>query len=291
LRWHWWTPADLLTFRAGWGFPDDFSLPAVAPLFSELHQGPARIPLDPDTWVARLARIPMLHQPGEAWLYNTGSDVLGVLLARAARQPLGDVLAERLLGPLGMADTGFAVPPGALDRLPAQYRPAPDGSLLPVDPAGSDAWARPPTFPSGAGGLVSTAGDLLAFGRMLLAGGTGPGDRRVLSAEAVRLMTTDHLTAAQRAGGALFLKGQGWGFGGSVDVDRRDPWTVPGRYGWVGGSGTTAHVVPSTGTVSVLLTQREMTGPTPTDLMRDVWRHVSREESPKASARSASRAG
>ena len=69
-------------------------------------------------------------------------------------------------------------------------------------------------------------------------------------------------------------EGQGWGFGGSVDVDTRDPWTVPGRYGWVGGSGTSAHVCPSTGTVAVLLTQREMTGPTPTDLMRAFWRYA-----------------
>ncbi|MGZ4604379.1 MAG: serine hydrolase domain-containing protein, partial [Kineosporiaceae bacterium] len=130
-----------------------------------------------------------------------------------------------------------------------------------------------PAFPSGAGGLVSTADDWLAFGRMLLAGGSA-GGRPLLSPESVRLMTTDHLTPQQRADSPLFLEGQGWGFGGSVDVTVTDTWTVRGRYGWVGGTGTTAHVVPATGTVAVLLTQREMTGPTPPEFMRAFWRYA-----------------
>ena len=92
---------------------------------------------------------------------------------------------------------------------------------------------------------------------MLLAGGSGDG-RRLLSPASVRQMTTDHLTAAQREASALFLEGQGWGFGGSVDVAPIDPWNVPGRYGWVGGTGTAAHVTPSTGAVTILLTQVEM---------------------------------
>ena len=87
-------------------------------------------------------------------------------------------------------------------------------------------------------------------------------------------MTTDQLTPAQREASALFLEGQGWGFGGSVDVAATDPWNVPGRYGWVGGTGTAAHVTPSTGTVAILLSQVEMTGPTPTALMRDFWRYA-----------------
>ena len=88
------TVSDLLTFRAGYGFPSDFSLPAVGPLFSELKQGPPQPQLvaPPDEWMAALSRIPLLHQPGEAWLYNTCSDILGVLIARvsgrfAARLP------------------------------------------------------------------------------------------------------------------------------------------------------------------------------------------------------------
>lgn len=87
-------------------------------------------------------------------------------------------------------------------------------------------------------------------------------------------MTTDHLTGAQREAGRLFLEGQGWGFGGSVDIETIDPWNVPGRYGWVGGTGTTAHLVPSTGAVAILLTQLELSGPTAPPLMRDFWRYA-----------------
>jgi CubicO group peptidase (beta-lactamase class C family) len=266
------TVADLLTFRAGYGFPSDFSFPALAPLFSELKQGPPQpqqVP-EPDAWMAALGRIPLLYQPGEAWLYNTCSDILGVLIARVSGRPLPEFLAERLFEPLGMTDTGFHVPPGKLDRFTSYYRDDPAGGLTLVDAPGGQ-WSSPPPFPSGGGGLVSTADDWHAFARMLLAGGA-VGGRRLLSPESVRRMTTDQLTGAQREAGRLFLEGQGWGIGGSVDVDAVDPWNVPGRYGWVGGTGTTAHLVPSTGAVTVLLTQREMSGPTPPELMRAFWR-------------------
>jgi CubicO group peptidase (beta-lactamase class C family) len=158
-----------------------------------------------------------------------------------------------------------------LGRLTSAYRPGAAGPRLIDSPEGR--WSAVPSFPSGAAGLVSTAGDLLAFGRFLLAGGTA-GDHRLLTPESVRRMTTDHLTPAQRAAGRMFLQGQGWGYGGSVDVEVTQPWHVPGRYGWIGGAGTAAHVVPSTGTVTVLLTQVEMTGPEPTPLMREFWTYA-----------------
>ncbi|GLW10724.1 serine hydrolase [Microtetraspora sp. NBRC 13810] len=268
------TVADLLTFRAGYGFPSDFSLPAVAPLFSELKQGPPQpqhVPA-PDEWMAALSRIPMLHQPGDAWLYNTCSDIQGVLIARASGVPLPEFLAERLFEPLGMVDTGFEVPAGKLDRLVAYYRTGASGAPELVD-APDGQWALPPIFPSGAGGLVSTADDWLAFARMLLAGGTVAG-RRLLSPASVRQMTTDHLTPAQRDASTLFIEGQGWGYGGSVDVTPTDVWNVPGRYGWIGGTGTAAHITPSTGTTTILLTQLEMAGPTAPAIMRDFWRHA-----------------
>ncbi|MET9885426.1 serine hydrolase domain-containing protein [Streptomyces sp. NPDC006430] len=269
------TLADLLTFRAGYGFPSDFSLPAVGLLVDELKQGPPqpqRIAA-PDAWMKALARIPLLYQPGEAWLYNTCSDILGVLIARVSGQPLPEFLAERIFEPLGMVDTGFAVPAPDLGRFTSYYRPAEDGLELVDAPDGQ--WSSIPAFPSAAGGLVSTVDDLYAFGRMVLAGGALDGGRgRLLSEESVQQMTTDWLTPVQRAGGELFLEGQGWGFGGSVDVTPRDPWNVPGRYGWMGGTGTAAHVVPSTGAVTVLLTQREMTGPTPPVLMRHFWTYA-----------------
>jgi len=243
---------DLLTFRAGWGFPSDFSLPAVGELFEKLPVfGPKETP---DEWLETLSRVPMLRQPGEAWLYNTCSDIQGVLVARVSGQPLPDFLAERIFEPLGMVDTAFHVPARELDRLPPYHR----GEEMPVE---DRLWTEPPIFPSGSGGLVSTLADWHRFGRMLLAEG---GD--LLSPESVRLMTTDHLTQEQRDASTLFLEGAGWGFGGAVEPD--------GRYGWVGGTGTSAHVAPSTGTVGVLLTQVMMAGPTPPPLMREFWRYA-----------------
>jgi len=267
------TVADLLTSRAGWGFPSDFSLPAVQSLFGLQKNGlsPQLVP-PPDEWLADLARVPLLDQPGEAWLYNTCSDIQGVLISRISGSALPDFLAERVFEPLGMADTGFEVPAGKLDRFTTSYRPRPGGGLEPVD-APDGQWSSLPEFASGAGGLVSTADDWYAFARMLLAEGTVDG-RRLLSAEAVRQMMTDHLTPAQREASGLFTEGQGWGFGGSVDVAPVDPWNVMGRYGWVGGTGTAAHLVPSTGVVSILLTQVQMTGPTPPQLMREFWTYA-----------------
>ena len=262
------TVEDLQTFRAGWGFPADFGLPAVQPLFTQLGQGPSTegVP-EPDAWLRILAGVPLLAQPGKTWLYNTCSDILGVLVARASGQSLPDFLAERVFEPLGMTDTGFHVPAGSLGRLTTAYRP--DGDVLVLSDPPSGAITRPPAFPSGAGGLVSTAADWLAFGRMLLAGGAP-----LLSPESVRLMTSNHLTARQRAESPLFLEGQGWGYGGSVDVDLLQPWNVLGRYGWVGGTGTSAHVAPASGTVAILLTQRAMTGPASTPMLHAFWTYA-----------------
>lgn len=269
------TVFDLLTFRSGWGFTADFSLPVVQLIFRDVV-GDGMIPQNyaaPDEWLAMLARIPMVHQPGEGWQYNVASEIQSVLIARVTGTPFPEFLAERLFEPLGMADTGFHVPADKRDRFATLYRTSPETGELSLADRPDGQWNSVPVFPSGAGGMVSTVDDLHAFGRMLLNEGAA-GGRRVLSAESIRLMTTDHLTAQQRAASELFLEGQGWGFGGSVDVTRRDPWNVPGRYGWVGGSGTAAHIVPATGTVSVLLTQASMTGPTPPAIMRDFWRYA-----------------
>jgi CubicO group peptidase (beta-lactamase class C family) len=246
------TVEDVLTFRAGWGFPPDFSLPAAVELFEKL---PVFAPREtPDEWLKTLATVPMLAQPGESWLYNTCSDVQGVLVARISGQELPEFLGERIFEPLGMTDTGFFVPVEKLDRQPPYHG-------LDSAPIDRRLWTEPPIFPSGAGGLLSTLADWHRFGTMLLAGGG-----LLLSAESVRLMTSDWLTPEQRDASTLFLEGAGWGFGGAVASD--------GRYGWIGGTGTTAHVVPSTGTIGILLTQVEMTGPTSTPFMREFWRYA-----------------
>ena len=245
------TVLDLLTSRAGYGYPSDFSAPAVELLATIQGDGEGHDRPDADEWLAQLARIPLLYQPGEAWLYDTCSDLQGILIARASGLTLPEFFAERLFEPLGMADTGFEVPAAKRDRLTSAYRPA-DGGLELTDAPDGD-WSRPPAFATGSGGLASTADDWHRFARLLLGGGTLDG-RRLLSPESVRQMTSNHLSGAEREVGALFLEGQGWGFGGSVDVEAVDPWNVPGRYGWVGGTGTTAHIVASTGTVAILLT-------------------------------------
>jgi CubicO group peptidase (beta-lactamase class C family) len=266
------TVADLLTSRAGWGFPDDFTWPAIGALFdrgSQQHGRDPQLVPAPDQWLKNLAEVPLAFQPGERWLYNTSSDILGALMARATDTPLPELMAELVFEPLGMTDTGFAVPAEQIARFTSGYAPGEHGLDL-VDPREGQ-WSTLPAFPSGAGGLVSTVDDYHAFARTLLPGATG-----LLSERSVREMTTDHLTAEQRAASRLFLEGQGWGSGGSVDIAPIEPWNVVGRYGWTGGTGTTAHVIQATGTVAVLMTQVAMTSPTPVPLQRDFWTYAAR---------------
>jgi CubicO group peptidase (beta-lactamase class C family) len=268
------TVFDLLTSRAGYGFPSDFTLPAVQRLFPVQQDGrePQRFPPQ-DEWMAELSQVPLLYQPGEAWLYDTCSVLQGVLITRACGQSLPEFMAERVLQPLGMVDTSFYVPADKIDRLTSYYRTGRTGSLELAD--GPDGhWSTPPPFPLGNGGLVGTADDWFAFARMLLAGGTTSDGRRLLSADSVQLMINNHTTPAQRMIGELFLEGQGWGFGGSVDIATIDPWNVLGRYGWVGGTGTSAHITPSRETVAILLTQVAADSPTPPEWMRGFWRYA-----------------
>ena len=268
------TVFDLLSSRAGYGFASDFSLPAVQRLFPVQKDGrePRSFPA-PDVWMAELSRVPLLYQPGEAWLYDTCSALQGVLIARVSGQSLPEFMAERVFDPLGMVDSGFEVPAAKRERFTSYYRTGPAGGLELADgPDGQ--WSAAPAFPLGSGGLVATVDDWFAFGQMLLAEGAAADGRRLLSADSVRLMTSDHTTQAQREIGQLFLEGQGWGFGGSVDIATIDPWNVPGRYGWVGGTGTSAHITSSTAVVAILLTQVAADSPTAPEWMRDFWRYA-----------------
>jgi CubicO group peptidase (beta-lactamase class C family) len=254
------TVFDVLTSQAGWGFPSDFGLPAVQALFPVQPDGREVQRFPPvDEWLAALGRVPMLYQPGESWLYDTCSAIQGTLIARVTGTSLPDFLSERIFGPLGMDDCGFTVPESARDRFTSFYKASPDGLVLADGPDGQ--WATAPAFPLGSGGLAGTVDDWVAFGRMLLAGG-----EPVLSRESVRLMATDHTTAAHREIGALFLDGGGWGMGGGVDGT---------RYGWVGGTGTSAHVHFATGTVAVMCTQVGVDSPAPMEWLHEFWRLTS----------------
>jgi CubicO group peptidase (beta-lactamase class C family) len=111
----------------------------------------------------RIGRLCNMHRPGEMWIYNIGSDVLGVLIARIPGQPLEAYLREQIFRPLGMKDTGFSVPPDKIDRF-ANFQ---TGACEAYDPASGGQWSHPPKFPSGAGGLVSTVEDYFAFSEMM----------------------------------------------------------------------------------------------------------------------------
>ena len=255
------TLRDLLTYRSGYG--EMVFLSPSCPLQQALAA--ARLPLSewpftgtPDEFMQRLGGLPLADQPGERWLYHMSGEILGVLIARVAGTSLGAFLRERIFEPLGMSDTGFQVPEAKLGRLPACYgTDLATGRLIVLDQARDGNAARPPAFESGAGGLVSTVDDLLAFGRMMLMDGRYPGF--VLSRPSIELMTMDHLTPGQKAASPFFERfweSRGWGFGLGVVTARKDLADGPGRFGWDGAFGTSWYVDPKRQLVGVLMTQR-----------------------------------
>jgi CubicO group peptidase (beta-lactamase class C family) len=274
------TLRDLLTFR--WGFGLVMKWPPAYPIqeameTAGLMPGPNPVGLTPDDYMKRLGALPLMYQPGEKWMYHTGSEVLGVLIARASAQNFADFLRERIFGPLGMKDTDFHVPADKRDRFATSYVRDPATNKLNVhDEPRSSRWGEPPTFASGGGGLVSTADDYLAFCRMMLGKGRY-GGTRMLSPASVALMTMDHLTDTQKEGMEIFFGDghggfkAGWGFGMGVDTKQVDLSTVPGRFGWVGGIGTAGGSDPRENLVGILLTQRMMETPVPPRVMTDFW--------------------
>jgi CubicO group peptidase (beta-lactamase class C family) len=273
------TLRDLLTFTMGFGLvmarPDDYPILAEA---QERHLGlgppqPSEFP-PPDEWMRRLGELPLMYQPGERWLYTTGSEVLGVLVARASGQSFESFLRERIFEPLGMVDTGFSVPAANVDRFATAYgTDVATGEMVVYDEPADGDWSRPPAFASGAAGLVSTADDYLAFAQMV-AGGGRHGEVRILSRPSVELMTSDQLTAAQKSKPALvpgFFERYGWGFGLAVATRRTDAYTTIGSYGWDGGLGSVWRNDPADGTVTILLTQQAWSSPEPPAVCRDFW--------------------
>ncbi len=261
---------DLLTFRMGFGLL--FGSQEKYPILKAMAEagiviGPKSDSMHaPDEWIKNLGELPLMHQPGEKWMYHSGSDVLGVLIARASGQPFETFLRERVFEPLGMKDTSFFVPPAKLNRLATAYMPnLKTGALDIFDNPANSQWARPPVFPSGGAGLVSTVDDYFAFARMLLNQGT-LGNTRILSKASVEAMTSDQLTAEQKAISGLgpgFFDNQGWGFGMLV--------TNAGRYGWDGGLGTSWASDPGQDLIGILLTQTAWTSAMPPPVCRDFW--------------------
>lgn len=247
------TVRDLLTFTFGFGMHIGmFTGAAPWPIVAAATEAQLATigPPDPkttpvaDEWIKRLGSLPLMAQPGERWLYNTGAQVLGVLCQRAAgSSSYQAVLRSRLLEPLGMPQTAFMA--SDVSRLATAYVSTPDGLTVWDPPDGS--WSRPPAFEDGAAGLVSTVDDLFAFARMFLRGGTP-----VLSRASVTAMTRDQLVPAQRAGQEAFLGERSWGLCQSVVVsgDRA------GAFGWDGGLGSSFLVDPVRDLVVIVATQR-----------------------------------
>lgn len=204
---------DLMTHRSGLAYA--FSV--LGPL--SRAYGRMSFRQDQDKWLAELAQLPLAHQPGERLTYSHATDVLGIALSRIEGKPLSEVLAERIFGPLGMTDTGFAVGMAGRRRAATMYKLDSENTLR-HDVMGPAPITDPP-FCTGGAGLWSTVDDYLRFARMLLAGGTVDGVR-VLSEESVRLMRTDRLTDEQKRHpflGAPFWVGRGFGLNLSVVTD------------------------------------------------------------------------
>src|SRR5262245_456774 len=256
------TVRDLLAFTLGFGVLFDSTLPIQREIVRlELVNGQP-VPMTPhasDEWMRLFGTLPLMHQPGEGWMYNTGSLLQGVLISRASGQRFDAFLRERIIAPLGMQDTDFFVPKEKLDRFAGcgNYTDQ-KGAVTRVDRDGiQSAYATPPVFPSGAAGLVSTVDDYLAFARMLLKGGVHNG-RRILSAQSVREMTRDQLTPEQKAAAQFFprhFETHGWGYGVGITTAPDEVSETPGRFGWMGGFGTAWINDPNRDLIAMVMTQ------------------------------------
>lgn len=245
---------DLLTHTSGLAYSFSVSGPiAKAYMRLPFNQGP-------DAWLAELAKLPLVHQPGDRLTYSHSIDLLGVIASRIEGKPFHQVLDERVLGPVGMRDTGFFVSPEARRRAATMYRLDEQGKLH-HDVMGPP-HIKPPSFPNAGGGLWSTADDYLRFVRMLLGEGTIDGVR-VLSAGSARLMRTDRLTDEQKRHnflGAPYWVGRGFGLNLSVVTDpaRSAPLFGPGGVGtfsWPGAYGTWWQADPTADLVLLYLVQ------------------------------------
>ena len=272
------TVRDVLTYCMGFG--SVMAMPGSHPIQRAVRDhrlggdGPPLPSLGPNVeqWLASLASLPLMAQPGERWMYNTSADVLGILIARVSGQSFGAFLKSRIFEPLGMRDTSFFVPTEKLARFTTSYRfDLASSKLVQFDPAINSSWGTPPPFESGAGGLVSTLDDYFAFSRMMLDMGRYDG-HELLSPASVSLMTSDQLAARQREGAEVFFGDHSsWGLGVAVDIARHEIYHSPGRYGWTGGLGTIAYNDPANGVIGILFTQRMMDSPVPPQVMTDFW--------------------
>ena len=253
------TLKDLLLHRSGIPYPLTAEGPMAGALFDfNALVLPGDMPMD--AWMARLGALPLVYEPGARWHYGLSTDVLGVLIQRASGMSFPDFLRTRIFEPLGMTSSFFWVPDDKADRFGPAYTPDPKtGSRVVQDHPGNSRWRNPASFPSGGAGLVSTADDYLKFAKMILGKGRS-GDMRLLSRTSWELMTTDHLTPAERATpflGLPFWTAMGFGLGLSIaDNPTGQDWLgSPGRLGWPGAYGTWWVADPKEDLIALMMVQ------------------------------------
>jgi CubicO group peptidase (beta-lactamase class C family) len=272
------TLEDLLTFRLGLGMVFAQTPYPIAEAEKELQLATLGPPYPPsphstDEWLRRLGTLPLISQPGEQWIYNTGAQVLGAVLQRATGKSLDVVLHERILGPLGMGDTAFTVSPAMKGRLTTAYEvDGQTGELAVLDGAEGGYWSHPLAFPSASAWLLSTIDDYWTFVRMLLNGGAHDGGR-ILSEESVVRMTTDHLEPSQRSFASPFLGDtEGWGYCMAAPASGVDHGPIPRGFGWAGGAGTSWRSDVDADLTGILFTQRAMGSPQAAEVYADFWK-------------------
>jgi CubicO group peptidase (beta-lactamase class C family) len=241
------TVRDLLTFTSGMGL--QFEDTPYSRALNPYGVGPLPPAFDEHEYLQRVGSLPLAHQPGTRWMYHTSADVLGILLSRVAERPLDELLAGAITRPLGLSRTGFFT----TERLPTSYRPHGEGLEVATDY--DRGFSARPMFESLGGGLVSTVPEFL---RIL----TAIADAEIVPRELVDLATTAQLDAGQQVGlTQLAGPGVGWGWCLSVETGEPQVWSAPGRWGWTGGSGTSAYVDASRDLVGVVMSQRFMADP------------------------------
>ncbi len=248
----------LLTYTAGLGYAFDW-----APPF-ELGMDDIISPDQPTgDGIARLAEQPLLHQPGASWQYGFAGDVLGVIAETVAGQRLDHLLQNRVLGPLGMVDTGFWYPPEKRSRLARAYGPVEDDALADVSAVWEPlygAYDRLPAFLSAGGGLCATAEDYLRFCRMLLNDGSFE-KQRVLHPDSARMMLTPQVFGPQHATfwyapqAPATYRGRPWSFGmAAASTDVALPFHMQVA-GWTGLMSTAFLIDPRRRLAAVAMSQ------------------------------------
>jgi CubicO group peptidase (beta-lactamase class C family) len=205
-------------------------------------------------FIAKLGKLPLKHQPGDAYTYGVNQDVLGALIERVSGKTFGAFLEERLFGPLGMKDTGFDVAAAKMPRLAKTYKQGPDGRFVEDKPI-LETWPEPGRgIEAGGSGIFSTAGDFAHFGQMLCNGGALDG-KRILGRKTIELMTANHMVTLPDNQAATRQKGFGYGVEVTTDLGQLSVPSSVGQFGWYGAATTYCQVDPKERLVAVALAQ------------------------------------